>query len=82
VPEFTVNISPHAHETLLKLAESSGEAIQIILDKAIENYRRQSFLLEANRAFMNLRENDVAWLEELQERQIWEQTIADGLEEY
>ena len=33
-------ISETVHKTLLTLVESSGETIQKILDRAIENYRR------------------------------------------
>ncbi|MDZ7958112.1 MAG: hypothetical protein RMY34_09445 [Aulosira sp. DedQUE10] len=79
MPELTVSISITTHETLLKLAEASGEPVQAILDKAVENYRRSLFLIKANQAFVALRSNDALWQEELQERQDWEQTIADGL---
>jgi hypothetical protein len=79
--ELTVSISESTHETLLKLAETSGETIQAVLDKAIENYRRYVFLIQANQAFEVLRQNETLWQEELTERQIWDQAIADGAEE-
>ena len=79
--EFTVSISESTHETLLKLAETSGETIQAVLDKAIENYRQYVFLIQANQAFEVLRQNETFWQEELTERQIWDQAIADGAEE-
>ncbi|MBH8577629.1 hypothetical protein I8752_32630 [Nostocaceae cyanobacterium CENA369] len=79
--ELKVNISETAHETLLKIAETSGETIQTVLDKAIENYRRYIFLLQANEAFAALRQNEPLWQEELAERQAWERTIADGVED-
>ena len=79
--ELTVSISESTHETLLKLAETSGETIQAVLDKAIENYRRYVFLIQANQAFEVLRQNETLWQEELIERQIWDQAIADGAEE-
>ena len=79
--ELTVSISESTHETLLKLAETSGETIQAVLDKAIENYRRYVFLIQANQAFEVLRQNETLWQEELTERQIWDQAITDGAEE-
>jgi hypothetical protein len=79
--ESTINISKPTHDILIELAESSGETIQTVLDKAIENYRRILFLKEANRAFANLRKNEALWQEELEERQLWEDTIGDGVEE-
>ncbi|BAY18212.1 hypothetical protein NIES21_40560 [Anabaenopsis circularis NIES-21] len=81
MPELTVNISEASHQSLLKLAETSGESIQKVLDRAIENYRRYVFLAEANQAFTALRQNQTLWQEELAERQTWDQTVADGIEE-
>jgi hypothetical protein len=37
MPESTVTLSNTAHATLIKLAEISGETMQTVLDKAIEN---------------------------------------------
>ena len=79
--ELTVKISKSSHDALLQLAETSGESMQTILERAIENYRRTKFLIEANQAFEKLRQNEELWQDELKERQEWDQTIADGLEE-
>lgn len=78
MPELTVTLSNTAHETLIKLAETSGETMQMVLDKAIENYRRYVFLTQANQAFASLRQNEELWQEELAEREVWDQTMADG----
>jgi hypothetical protein len=42
--------------------------------------RREEFLRDANADFAALRRNSKAWAEELAERQIWEQTLGDGIE--
>lgn len=81
MPELTVTLSNTAHQTLIKLAETSGETMQAVLDKAIENYRRHIFLVQANQAFAALRQNEELWREELAERELWDQTIADGVSE-
>lgn len=81
MPELTVSINKTTHETLLKLAETSGETIQTVLDKAIESYRRYVFLVQANQAFVALRQNEALWQEELAERRDWDQTMADGAKE-
>jgi hypothetical protein len=81
MPELKINISETTHQTLLTLAETSGETFQTILEQAVENYRRSLFLMQANQAFAALRENQALWQEELAERQEWEQTLADGVEE-
>ncbi|WP_413171889.1 hypothetical protein [Anabaena azotica] len=80
MPELKVSISETTHKTLLTMVEDSGETIQSILDRAIENYRRSLFLTRANEAFTLLRQNETLWEEEISERQLWEQTIADGVE--
>ena len=78
MPDLTVNLSETAHETLSKLAATSGETVQTVLDKAIENYRRYLFLIEANQAFVALRQNEELWQEELAERELWDRTMANG----
>lgn len=50
-----------------------------ILDKALEHYRRENFLRAANADFEALRCDAKAWNDELQERELWENTLGDGL---
>ncbi|MEO0869806.1 MAG: toxin-antitoxin system protein [Cyanobacteria bacterium J06642_11] len=79
--DLTVPISRTAYEVLKSLATHSGETLQAVLDKAVESYRRQLFLEEANRAYAALRNDTDAWAEELEEREAWDYTIADGVAE-
>ena len=39
----TVRISEQTHHRLRELAAQSGESMQAVLDKALEQYRRQKF---------------------------------------
>jgi predicted DNA-binding protein len=78
---LTISLSEATHEMLAALTELTGETMQTVLDKAIENYRRHIFLLQANRAFAALRQNEELWQEEIEERDLWDQTISDGIEE-
>jgi predicted transcriptional regulator len=78
MPSATVRISKGTRDTLRDLAVKSGESMQTIIDRAIEEYRRQSFIAQANKAYLALRENPDAWETELQERQEWEATLADN----
>ena len=77
LPECT---PPEAFTEKIVLAAKSGESIQIILEKAIENYQRQLFLEEANQAFAALRNDPEAWQAEMAERSAWDVTLGDGLE--
>ena len=75
-----VRLSPRAHQMLQRLAKEADESMQAILDKAIESYRREEFLRAANRDYAELRRNPKGWKQELRERELWEQTLADGLD--
>jgi hypothetical protein len=75
-----VRISPHAHELLRQLAEEEQASMQAVLDRAIERYRRESFLRAANSEFQALKGDPRAWKHEVQERQLWDQTLSDGLD--
>lgn len=79
--ELTIDISETTHKTLLQLAQTSGDDVVTIMDRAVENYRRYIFLLQADRAFAKLRQNEELWQEEISERQMWDLTIADGVAE-
>ena len=77
----TVRIKSETHAKLKELSERSGEAMPVILEKAVEAFRRQRFLEEVNQSFASLRENPRAWSEEVAERHDWDATLADGLED-
>lgn len=77
----TVPISEAAHKILLELAALGGEPVDKLLDKAIEEYRRQRVLDDANVAYAALRKHAEAWQEELAERKDLDATLADGLDE-
>lgn len=81
MPSATVRISKVTWDTLRNLAARSGESMQTIIDRAIEGYRRQSFIEQANKAYLALRENPESWESERQERREWEATLADSLED-
>ncbi len=77
----STRISESSREILRKLAEASGDSMQVVLDRAVETYRRQRFLEESNKAFEALRANAKLWKSEQAEREAWEITVGDDLEE-
>ena len=77
----TVRISDKARQELRDLAQQSGESMQNVLEKAIDLYRRQMFFEQLNASVSRLQEEHPdLWQQELEERQVWENTLADGLE--
>jgi predicted transcriptional regulator len=77
----TVRVSEHTHELLHKLAAATGEPLQKVLERAVENYRRAQFFEELDAAYARLQADPVAWEEELAERAAWDATAADGLDD-
>jgi hypothetical protein len=58
-----------------------GEPMQDVIAKAVEAYRRQRILERTNAAYASLRADPRRWQEERDEREIWEITSADGIED-
>jgi hypothetical protein len=77
----TVRIKPETHAKLRDLATSTGDSLPELLDKAVEDYRRKTFLAECNRAYEALKSDPKAWAEELKERDGWDATLLVGLTE-
>ena len=77
----TVRIRPETHEKLRKLANETGQPMLVVLDEAVESLRRQRLLQETNRAFKALRSTPKAWQAELKEREEWDTTLGDDLED-
>ncbi|MBS3872466.1 MAG: toxin-antitoxin system protein [Firmicutes bacterium] len=77
----TVRLAEEHVRMLRELAKQSNESMQIVLGKAIESYRRQLLLQATNDAYACLKADAVLWAEEVAERQIWEFTLGDGLED-
>ncbi len=77
MPTVTVPISERAHETLRSLAERDGQPVETVLDRAIEEYRRKTFLDQANEAFRALRDDPEAWRSEQEERALWDVALLD-----
>ena len=76
----TVRISEQSHAKLRDLAAQSGEPMQMVLDQALEQYRRQKFWAECDAAYAALQQDADAWKEYQDELKLWEVTLMDGLD--
>jgi len=76
----TVRVSSKTAEALKGIARETGDSVQKVLDRAVEEHRRTLFLEEANKAYAELKENPRQWKEEQEERDIWSNTLTDGQE--
>ena len=76
----TIRVSEKTHRTLARLSREIGTPMSDLVEQAIELYRRQRIIAEANIAYAALRTDPEAWTEVQAERAVWDVTIADGLD--
>jgi len=76
----TIRVSTSTRDLLQELATQSGNSMQFVLERALEQYRRQQLLEDVNAAYAVLHADTAAWAELERERAEWDQTLADGLE--
>jgi len=74
-------ISTKTRNTLRELSRKYNKSMEDIIEEAIDLYRRKRFLEEYNIALGKLRENNKLWQEEKEERDLWDNTLQDGLQE-
>lgn len=63
------------------ISKGEGQSMQSVIDQAIEDLRRRKLLEATNLAFSELKTDKKAWQEEVEERDVWEKTLADGVQE-
>ncbi len=76
----TMRILDTDHQIVQALAERTGKQQQQIIHEALDAYQRERLLDEINAGFGRLRSRAVDWDLEAQERQLWENTLTDGLD--
>lgn len=76
----TIKAAEHTREILRELSIQENIPMQVILQRAVEDYRRNRILSETNAAYAALRQDPEAWNEVEAERDELEGTLADGLD--
>lgn len=74
----TTRISESDHKALQRLARQTGKQQQEIIHEALDTYQRERLLDEINAGFERLRSRPGEWKAEMDERRLWENTVADG----
>lgn len=80
MPTTTIRVSKHIHDQVRALAQQTGTTMQEVISKAVEQYQEQLFWQQVHEAYARLRQDPVAWQEELEEQRLWDNTLVDGLE--
>ncbi|WAM33298.1 ribbon-helix-helix domain-containing protein [Caldicellulosiruptor morganii] len=77
----TVRVDVETYEGLKKLASELNQPMQKIIQEALKEYKRKVMLSKTAEAFAALKENKKLWQEEIEERELWENTLQDGIEQ-
>ena len=78
--DANLRIDRKTDRTLDALARATGEAKKAIVAVAVERMRREQLFSEANEGYAELRRNSTAWAKEMEERELLDRAVADGLE--
>jgi hypothetical protein len=73
----TVKVDAATYAKLKRTAAETGQSMVEVLAKAVETYRRQTFLAGLNADFAALHRDRRAWAAEKSERAAWDATLAD-----
>ena len=55
--------------------------MQSLIDELVERIRRENILAQTNEAFAALKSKPKAWQKELEERELWDKTLSDGVDD-
>ena len=80
MPGTTVRVSEAVHDRLHKLAAEKRMTMSAVLDSALAEYERKLFWAKTAAEFQSLQNDPKAWKAELEEREAWDATLADGRE--
>ena len=73
-----LRIGDRTHQMLRELARLEGTSMQVVLDRALAEYKKKRFFDSLGAAFGALKNDPKAWAEEQQERQAWAHTLSDN----
>jgi predicted CopG family antitoxin len=76
----TIRVSREVYNDVKALAQTQHENIQDVIEHAITEYKKKKFFDNLNAAYVRLHSDPAAWEEEQKEREIWDLTLSDGLE--
>ncbi len=79
MPNTTVRISLNARNLLREIARTEGRSMQVVVERALEQYRRRRFLDLVNDDWSGVRDEPGEWRTVHTERKGLDGTLADGL---
>lgn len=77
----TVRVTETTHHALQDLSSQSGESMTAIIERAVDLYRREQILAQANAAWSTLMQDPESRADFEAEDAVWDATVGDGLED-
>ena len=77
----TIRVSKATHELLRAMAAEADTTMAAVVDEAVRAYRRRKFWDDYRASYEALRGDPESWAAHLRERDDWDATLGDGLED-
>ena len=75
----SVRISPTANAILARLTAQMGNSKSSVVEAALAAFEASQFEKQVARAYAELRQNESAWRDYMNEVGVWDKLAADGL---
>lgn len=76
---LTMRVDRATHQLVDEMARHLGTSMQEVVAQAVESYRRQIIIEEANSAYVRMRASPAAEEEFERERAVFEQVLGEGI---
>ncbi len=76
-----VRVTQDTHALLRAISERTGATMQSVLEEVVRERHKALFWEETIAAFESLKADKEAWSDMVAEREAWDQTLVDGVEE-
>jgi hypothetical protein len=78
----TIRVSKTTRDILRDLAVKGGTTMAAIAEEAVKQYEKKKFWENYHAGYKALRADPIAWSEYQDEVDLWDTSLADGLEEW
>ncbi len=75
----TVRVSSNTKRQLDEIANEMGVSLTAAMDTVVREYRRRMWLEAVAAGYQSMRDSPADWAAEVENRALWDKTIADGL---
>ena len=81
VQRTMVRVTQDTHTLLRAISEQTGATMQSILEEVVRERHKALFWEKTNAAFTSLKADKKAWKDMVSEREAWDETLSDGVED-